>query len=170
MKSTPAVSVRGGPAQARLIPNSLLTKPLPGGAQVVMETERALGRENPPSFFSHHSLFPPCALRRGLGTIQPLTDPPSPHKKSGREILFPIFFWWAGGGGGGHLYTGYTITIVYNVFRCGLMYHSTPNLQTQAGAYHLAATRTEQDWLGLVMRAPGPGSFITKIFHNSKSL
>ena len=98
MKSTPAVSVRGGPAQARLVPNSLLTKPLPGGAQDVMGTKRALGRENPPSFFSHHSLFPPCALRRGLGTIQPLTDPPSPHKKSGRETLFPIFFWWGGGG------------------------------------------------------------------------
>lgn len=51
MKPTPAVSVRGGPAQARLVPNSLLTKPLPGGAQVVMGTTRALGRENPPSFF-----------------------------------------------------------------------------------------------------------------------
>ena len=129
VKSTPAVSVRGGPAQARLVPNSLLTKPLPSGAQVMMGTKRALGRENPPSFFPLHSLLRPCALRRGLGTIQPLTDAPLPSQKIGeRDSLPDLFLMGAGGGGGGHLYTGYTITISYNVFRCGLMSHSTPNL------------------------------------------
>ena len=39
------MSVRGGPTQARLVPNSLLTKPLPNGAQVVIGKKRARKRE-----------------------------------------------------------------------------------------------------------------------------
>lgn len=134
-KKTPAVSVRGGPTQARLVPNSLLPKPLANGAQVVIGKKRAREREFSFLFPPSLPLLPPCVLRRGLGTIQPLgytiiacVQMPSPHSPQ-KKSLFPIFFWWVGGGGGGgDLYTGYTITIVYNVFRCGLMYHSTPNL------------------------------------------
>lgn len=121
------MSVRGGPAQARLIPNSLLTKPLPGGAQVVMETERALGRENPPSFFFPSLPVPAMRVTKRTRDNSTTYRPPLPSQKIGERDSLPDFF-LMGGAGGGHLYTGYTITIVYNVFRCGLMYHSTPNL------------------------------------------
>lgn len=99
MKSTPAVSVRGGPAQARLIPNSLLTKPLPGGAQVVMETERALGRENPPSFF-----FPitPCSrharYEEDSGQFNHLQTPPPLTKNRGERFSSRFFSDGRGGG------------------------------------------------------------------------
>ena len=115
------MSVRGGPAQARLVRNSLLTKPLPSGAQVVIGKKRARERES--SFLFPPSLPAPAmrvTKRTGddsatwLHNNSLCTDalPPLPSEKIGE----------------GHLYTGYTITILYNVFRCGLMYHSIPNL------------------------------------------
>ena len=80
--------------------------------------QRERGRENLPSFFPHHSLHPPCALRRGLGTIQPLIAcvqmpyPPPLRKNQGERLSFRFF---SEGPGGGRLYTCYTITIWYNV-------------------------------------------------------
>lgn len=100
-KKTPAVSVRGGPTQARLVPNSLLPKPLANGAQVVIGKKRARERE-----FSF--LFPPSLPAPAMHVTKRTGDdsatwlhnnslctdalPPLPSEKSGRETLFPIFF------------------------------------------------------------------------------
>ena len=102
--------VRGGPTQARLVPNSLLTKPLPSGAQVVIGKKRARERE-----FSF--LFPPSPPAPAMRVTKRTGDdsatwlhnnslctdalPPLPSEKIGQRDSSRFFSDGLGGGGGG---------------------------------------------------------------------
>ena len=102
------MSVRGGPTQARLVPNSLLTKPLPNGAQVVIGKKRARERE-----FSF--LFPPSLPAPAMHVTKRTGDdsatwlhnnslctdalPPLPSEKIGERDSLPDFFLMGWGGG-----------------------------------------------------------------------
>lgn len=103
--------VRGGPTQARLVPNSLLTKPLPSGAQVVIGKKRAREREFP---FLFPSSPPAPAMRVTKRTgddsatwlhnnsLCTETDalPPLPSEKIGQRDSLPDFFLMGWGGWG----------------------------------------------------------------------